>query len=311
MTNKQESKYSMKLALRDFLNQNATITATIPNFGTLFPTFTGNINQIQIIREQQETDKTGIAVNKDLLRADLVAKALDVSRKTEAYAKMTNNAVLTKEVHYSETDLKKAADSILKDRALLIHDKANANLAALASYGVTAVVLTALKNAIDLFNASIPKPRLGITEKKQATDQLEKLFKANDVILEKFDTLVEVIRLSQPAFYAAYKDNRKVVETGNGSLALTATITDAVSGAGVKGVKVSFAQQNGTLKAAAAKAEKPLVKTTAEKGIFKIKSLPAGTYTATIIKPGYKEQVVTVTVADGDMTELIVELEKS
>jgi hypothetical protein len=172
-------------------------------------------------------------------------------------------------------------------------------------------VLTALKNAIDLFNAAIPKPRLGITERKQATGQLDKLFKANDAILEKFDTLAEVIRLSQPAFYAAYKDNRKVVDTGTGSLALTAIVTNATTGAGIKGVKVSFEQQNGSLKTAAAKAEKPLVKTTAEKGIFKIKSLAAGMYTATVNKPGFKEQIVTVTVADGDMTELIVELEKS
>ena len=206
----------------------------LPNFTSLFTSFTGNINQIQVIREQQEADKTGIAVNKDQLRADLVAKALDISRKTEAYAKMTNNALLTKEVHYSETDLSRAADTILKDRALLIHNKANANLAALATYGVNAAALTALKTAIDLYNAAIPKPRLGITEKKQATDQLEKLFKANDDLLAKFDTLVEIVRLSQPVFYTAYWDNRKVIATGTGTLSLKATVTDAATGIGIK-----------------------------------------------------------------------------
>jgi hypothetical protein len=311
MTNKQESKYSMELVLRDFLNQNATITATIPNFGTLFPTFTANINQIQVIREQQEADKTGIADNKEMLRADLIAKTMDVIRKTEAYAKMTNNAVLAKEVHYSESDLKKVSDTILKDRALLIYDRANANLAALATYGITAATLTALKSAIDLFSASIPKPRLGITEKKQATDQLDKLFKANDAIIEKFDTLVEVIRLTQPVFYATYKSNRKVIDTSKGSLALTATITDAATGAGIRGVKVTFEPQNGSAKASTAKAEKPLVKVTAEKGIFKVKRLPEGTYTATVNKPGFKELVVTVTISDGDMTDLNLGLEKN
>jgi len=310
MTNKQESKYSMKLGLRDFLTQNATITAAIPNFTTLFTSFIGNINQIQVIREQQEVDKTGIAVNKVQLRADLIAKTMDVSRKTEAYAKMTNNAVLTKEVHYAESELKKTADTILKDVALLIHNKANANLAALATYGVTAAALTALKTAIDLFNASIPKPRLGITEKKQATGQLDKLFKANDEILGKFDTLVEIVRLSQPVFYTAYWDNRKVIETGTGSLKLNALISDAATGKGIKGAKVSFVPQNSMTKAASIKGEKPLVKTTTEKGGFNIKSLAAGIYTATVSKPGYKDQVVTVTVDDGDLTELIVKLEK-
>jgi hypothetical protein len=294
-----------------FGSEYITITATLPNFGALFSTFTSNINQIQVIREQQETDKTGIAVNKDQLRADLVANALDVSRKTEAYAKMTNNAVLEKEVHYSESDLKKAPDTILKDRALLIHDKANANLTALETYGVTADVLTALKNGIDLFNASIPNPRLGITEKKQATDQLEKLFKANDVILEKFDTLVEVIRLTQPVFYAAYKDNRKVVETGIGTLAVKGFVTDAETGAPIKGVSLSFALDGNGTNVKAAKASELLVKKTADKGGFNIKSLPAGMYKVTIMKNGYADQVTTVAVSDGEMSELNVQLTKN
>jgi hypothetical protein len=178
MTNKNESKYSMELGLRDYFNQNVTITATIPNFGPLYQTFTGNLNQIQVIRLLQEVDKTGISDNKELLRADLIAKALDVSRKTEAYAKIANNVVLTKEVHYSESDLKKSADSVLKDRASLIHDKANANLAALATYGVTAASsYDAVKVQLTCLMRRYPSPGLVYTEKKQATAQAEQASK--------------------------------------------------------------------------------------------------------------------------------------
>ena len=311
MTGKQESKYSMKLALRDFFNKNATITSILPSFGTLFPLFTGNIIQIQVIREQQETDKSGISDNKDLLHDDLVFKALDVSRKTEVYAKMSNNAILAKEVHYSETELNKAADSKLKDKAILIYDKANANIAALTTYGITATTLTALKNAIDLFNAAIPSTRIGRTETKAATDQLAKLFKANDELLSKFDLLVEVVRLNQPAFYSSYHDNRKVIETGTSTLALTALITDAITGEGIKGAKATFVVQNGTAKAATTKAEKPIIKITAIKGIFKIKNMADGIYIVTIEKTGYKIATVTVNIANGDMTVLEVKLERN
>jgi hypothetical protein len=38
--------------------------------------------------------------------------------------------------------------------------------------------------------------------------------------------------------------------------------TDAVTKAGIRGVKVSFAYQNGNLKLATVKADKPLIKTT-------------------------------------------------
>jgi hypothetical protein len=102
-----------------------------------------------------------------------------------------------------------------------------------------------------------------------------------------------------------------VIDSGKGALALIARITDAATKTGIRGVNVTFTPQNGSLNPSAAKAEIALVKTTADKGTFRVKSLKPGTYMAIITKPGYKEQSVTVTVAHGDMTELIAELEKN
>ena len=233
----------MKLGMRDFLNKNAAITSTLPTFGELFPQFNDNLSQIQVLGEQQEINKSGISEHKNLLRSDLVAKALDISRKTEVYAKMNNNSVLAKEVHYTETELNKSSDSGLKDKSLVIWDKANTNVTALAEYGVSPEMLTALKNGIDLFNASIPTTRTGKAETKQITTQFADLFNANDAILAKFDLLVEVVRLTQPEFYSAYKGIRRIINTGTGTLALTANITDLTTGEGIKGAKVTFVQQ--------------------------------------------------------------------
>jgi hypothetical protein len=180
MNRNQENSYAMGVALRDFLNQNATITSPLPEFGNFFTLFSDNLNHVHVIREQQEMDKTGFAENKEQLKSDLIAKAMDISRKTGVYAQLSHNVVLFNEVHYSETDLKKSPGYILEDRARLIHDKANANLTALEPYGVTAEALIDLKNATDLFTGAILKPRQGIMEKKQATEQLANLFKAND-----------------------------------------------------------------------------------------------------------------------------------
>ena len=73
----------------------------------------------------------------------------------------------------------------------------------------------------------------------------------------------------------------------------------------------TFVLQNGTAKASIAKAEKPLVKITALKGIFKIKNMPDGIYTVTIEKTGFKTITVTVNIANGDLTVLEVQLEKN
>jgi len=310
MTNYQESKYSMMIGTRDYLIKNSEIAKTLPAFGELFPGFNANINQIQVQRELQEIDKSGITDTKSMLRFDLTSQALDVSRKTEVYARMNNNAILAKEVHYSETDLNKSADSKLKDKALVIYDKANANVAALAVYGIRPEMLTALKNSIDLFNASIPTTRTGKTETKQVTNQLTKLLKANDELLTKFDLLVEVVRLTEPVFYSGYKDHRKIINTGTGSLAMIAKATDALTGEAVKGVKFTLIHQNGTGNKPETKTGEQLVKITAQKGILHIKNLTDGPYLTIVSKTGYKEKELIVNKATGDRINLNVQLER-
>ena len=53
-----------------------------------------------------------------------------------------------------------------------------------------------------------------------------------------------------------------------------------------------------------------ITKKTSKKGNFHIKNMKAGTYKVVISKLGYKEKEVTVSIADGERSELIVELEK-
>ena len=58
-------------------------------------------------------------------------------------------------------------------------------------------------------------------------------------------------------------------------------------------------------------ATESVIKKTAEKGGFNIKSLPLGMYTVTITKVGYADQVATVAVADGELTDLNIQLSKN
>ena len=122
------------------------------------------------------------------------------------------------------------------------------------------------------------------------------------------DAAVEIVRLTQVNFYNGYKSARKVIETGAGTLSVKGMVTDAKTGAPLKGVTVSFALDGGMAKAKAANNIPDVVKKTADKGGFNIKSLPAGTYQVTLKKVGYADQVVTISVNDGEMTELNISL---
>lgn len=308
MTNLQESRLSMYLAFRDFQTAYTAITNPLPNYTSNSTTFVNTITQIQAIAEQQKMSKKGIADGKNQLKNALIVLTVDNSRKLVAFAKFTNNPTLVKEVQIAESKLKQIADTAVKDYAQIVYDRAQSNVTALATYGITAATQTAFLAAINNYNASIGRPRAGATEKSQFTKQLATLFKTADSALANMDTAVEIVRLSQVNFYNGYKTARKIVETGNGKLSVKGLVVEASNGAAIKGAKITFVLDGKAVKSANAQS---IVKKTADKGRFNLKSLPAGIYNVTISKNGYQEQVTTLAVSDGERSELNISLSKN
>ena len=308
MTNKQESTEKMSVAGVAFLSANSTITAGLPGFTTYFPVIQTTNTQIQAAQVQQEADKSGDTVNKKLVKGTLVAGAVDVSRRVVAFATNGNNSALLALVNYTETDLNRSSDSKLLASCQVIRDNANANLVALASYGVTPLLLTALQTSITNFSAAIPKGRLDTTDTGEVTQLLVTLFKTLSTNWDKIDTLVEMVRTSQPNFYKEYQAVRKVIVTGTSSLALKMQALDAQTGVGMANVTLTLVPANNTLKAA--KSKSAVVKKTAKGGGSNIKSLPDGDYTVTATKPGFKDMTATVSVVNGESTVLEIKMEK-
>jgi len=309
MTTKQETKLRMHLAVRDFLIPNEAITKELPEFMKWFTTFQSNIKQIQLIGESQKGVRTGLAKNKKELKATLITLAADNSRKVYAFADNTNNKALMDEVDFSISDLGRRTDVALKDYAEILYKKAEANIGSLATYGITIETQKVLAELIAAYDASLAKPRVGISEKSQATKELGVLFDSSDTILEKMDNILGIIRLTRVNFFNGYTSVRKLVDTNTGNIALKATATDLTSGEPVKGAIFIFKPEGG--KAALMGSNGEIIKKTADKGIFHIKNMHAGTYKVVVRKPGYKEQEVTVSVADGERSDLNVEMEKA
>lgn len=311
MTIRQESKNSMYLAVNDYLTANIPIVTPLPNFMVHLTKFQGSLTAINTWAEQQLFDKSGISANKKQFRETLVSLSSDTSRRLTAYAKGANNLVLLKETKFTDSDLNRAPDTILRDYAQGIYDRAQENLTALEPYGVKAATQTALQNAIDEFATSIPKPRLGITDKKQSTAQLANHFDAADEALDNMDTIIEMVKVSDANFYVGYKAVRKIIETGKSSLALKAIVIDAQTGEPLANVTLTITPENGQHKSASQTARQSIVRKTAKGGGLNEKSLEDGMYTVIATKPGYKDKASTVNIVKGEMAILEIELERA
>jgi 5-hydroxyisourate hydrolase-like protein (transthyretin family) len=312
MTNLQENHLNMQRTVVTYCGDGTIGGITIPYYGENLEILAITNDRIEQTGEEQETGTTGIAANKKQLRTVLNTAASDTARKLTSFAKLTNNLVLLGEVDYSETDFRHFTDNLVREKAQVICNKANDYLSELAPYGITEETQLVLQTAINNFSEVMVAPRLGATTRKQATKQLKVLFKQAADALEKIDSAVELVKLTDPVFYEGYKTARKIVNQGSGKLAVKGFVTDAQSGEPVKGVTITFMNDGETTPAAlAASAEPIIIKTTAAKGGFNIKSLPAGIYRVSFKKMGYTEQFATVNVNDGELSTVDVAIHKN
>ncbi len=312
MKNMQENKLSMYLTVREFLTNHSDITANLPEYSNNFNNFVEATGFIQVLSGVQKTGRKGITDRKNQLRTELRVLVADYARKLIAYAKLTGNLELQQEVHFSESTIRMAADTAVLDYAQIVMQKAGDNLASLTAYGINEATQNTLGSLMESYQNAIGKPGASRAESTQITQQLSDYFKKADEFLYHMDSAVEVVRLPEPVFYHAYRNARKIIDNGTGSLAVKGFVTEQSSGEPVKGATLLFSPLgvDGAMRAAGAMVSNGILKRTAQKGGYNIKSLPEGMYQVVVKKVGYEDQVVQVAVAAGERTTLDVVLQR-
>ena len=308
MNTEQRIKLSMYLTVRNCVAQNETVAKTIPKFMENYLIVQNTTNEIQEIAKLQGTDKTGVASDKNKLKKTLIALAARNSRKIAALAKFINSDKLLKEVRYNEAQLERFAETTLIEKAMTIYSSAEENIGKLAEHGITIETQKAFMDTITAFNNVLKTPRSSIAERKKSTERLMILFQTADDAIEMMDFAVGIVKDEQVDFATAYKTSRKLVDTNTGNVSLKAKATDITNGAFLQGVIFTFTPEGSRANLASGNGQ--LVKKTATKGSFQIKNMPAGTYKVLVQKPGYKDKEVSVSVSDGERSDLNVVLEK-
>ena len=222
MTTKQRIKVRMYLAIRNFVSINEAIAKIIPKFLESYGVLKTATDDIQLIGEIQGVDKSGVAMDKNKLKDNLIALAVKNSKKITALAKFTNNDTLLKEVRFNESDLIRNQEVALKENCQIIYDRCEANLQALAEHGITPETQKVFLDAINAFNNALESPRTKIGEKKKATEKLALLFDTADNAIELMDYAVGIVEDEQLDFATAYWTNRKLVDTNTGNISLKA-----------------------------------------------------------------------------------------
>lgn len=299
---------NMYLAIRNLAVLNEKIVSTIPKFRESLQILLKIIQEINTTSENQGLNRTGLTLDKEKLKKELISQAVMNSNKVAILAKLNNNDTLLKEVKMRESDFTKLSGVTVLEKAKIVYDRTEANIEKLAEQGVTAETQKKFLDTINSFNSLLSMPRSGRAERRRETQKLKVLFAGADEQVEIMDMAAATVKGEYPDFYNEYRASRVLVDTGSGSLALKAMAIAAGSGEPVSGAVFTFKAD--PVMISGSNGSREIVKKTSKKGGFQLKSIDPGDYKVIITSKGFKSTEVALTVSEGERAELNVELEK-
>lgn len=154
------------------LDDNAAEFAAVAALVTEVGNLDGSLDLIDQLVIKQQTKTTGITINKATVLEQMIEKALKVAGALKAFASSTGDNELFAKADITRNSFMTVRDQLRDDIAQEMHDLSDANLAALAPFGVTAATLTALQTRIDAYDEIVVGPQSAKAKKTTVTAML-------------------------------------------------------------------------------------------------------------------------------------------
>lgn len=215
MNDVRENKLTMYEAVKTVLANNSAITGTIAALATAITSFTGFIDQIKAKEIERNSATQGNAQNKNDARELLKDEMMAVCGAIFSLGETTSDNTLKAEGNVSRSELSQMRDTALVTKAQTIKGVADANAAALVPFGVSAADITSLETRTTTFNGLIGVRVAGSSIQGAAGAQVEALFKkADKVLVNQIDKLMENFAKSETQFYDEYHLARQIIDLG-------------------------------------------------------------------------------------------------
>lgn len=277
------------------LANNTTVVAKLPIAAPTISSITANVQTLYGMDTQLQSLNQQNATSKTKQRAALTTTCLEIAAKGRAFAIHSQNDALDQILNTTISALGKLGDTIFRDRAQMIKNTVEAEIAHIdaAVYHLAAANLTAFQAQIDAYTQAIPGPNSRISQIKTLNTQFETLLTNTKTLAKKLDALVETVRFSEPAFYAAYNAARKPQKAATKARSLVVTVSDNTTQNPLYRATVNITNKD---------TQKTLVKTTTAQGKIIVQALPEGEYELNVNERGYEVYTVNVITRSGYTT---------
>jgi hypothetical protein len=217
MTNNQENKRAMYFAVWILLIANAVKLAIVPLFAQALALLGTLLSDIKAKEKERGEMTTGKMEARDTAEAAVIAAVIPVASALSAYAGDTGNTELKEKSKVKISILEHMRDLDLIDKVRSILGLAQDHAADLVPYGITPEIITALEETLAAFDTAVAGLGKGKTEKTGARTSLNALFdQTDDLLKNKIDQMMEVVRLKEPQLGVSYDAARVIHDIGGG-----------------------------------------------------------------------------------------------
>lgn len=297
MNDRQENKYSMYRAVVQVCDQSSGVWSGVTAFSDGYNVFKGHVVRLGALLEQQLKVITGVRKDKLAALDTMVERVLPVAGMLYAYATDIDDNTLRDSAKLTASDLRQARDSVAGERAWIIHTLALPLQGMLSDYGLTAVQLSELEDAITAYEGLLASPRVAIITRKGATTEMKVEMKAADKVLkDRLDPLSLQFAENASEFYALYRNARIIVDTaGTGKGSIVVMVVNGMTLLPVEGAVVSTSPETEE-------------KLTDGNGTAVLEKVAPGTLTVRAVKAGEGSALAEVTVKAGEKASVELRL---
>jgi hypothetical protein len=251
--------------------------------------------------DDSETDGSGESAGKKAARVAAANTAWKITKPLAIFAKDTGDTTLEGEIDFEWTDVRYGKDQDVIDNWQLIHDKANANAAALDAGGyVDIALIPLLLTQINGFKDKRGKPKAKRSANKATNEAIEERVKELKTIKTDLLGLLVQFADSNTEFYNSVKAAFELDMTGVRHLALRLRFEDEATEIRLPGVEAEIKELG-------------LKKISSANGVieFSQQELAQGNYTVLVKAGTYKNQELkNVGIQTGKLKTIEVVLQK-
>lgn len=211
MRRRVHEKVKMYQLIRHTAEEFRTSWENIPKFVEAIQLLEAKLENLNLAAEKQSAYTLGVTTSRNAVRKDTIELSLEVAAALNAFAFDRNDFKLAAEISLSKSSFNNA--SLLNMLSLVdrVLNSADQYATDLIEYGISTEKMAEFHYKRDTLSSGILSPKQAILKRKSETEMIDKLVKEIDLLFKsKLDGMIKLFAKSDPHFFTAFQNARKV-----------------------------------------------------------------------------------------------------